>query len=148
MKNKTQLICTISMLLGAIVVIAINFTAFWSGSPVSNVNITATFFYFVFWLLMVRFKPAAKISLLLSLYTLAASILSFCDIHAEWTGIAHLVTVFVSVPSGALFYGIRFFQNLKFFSIITAIRSFVIIILSLITMVNKTNKVEKNVQST
>ena len=137
MKNKTQLLCTIAMLLGAIIVIAINFTAFWNGSPVSAVNITATFFYFVFWLLMVRFKPAAKISLLLSLYILTASVLSLCDIVAEWTGIPHLLTTFFAVPSGALFYGIRFLQNLKFFCIITALIGFAMVIMSLITMVNK-----------
>ena len=58
MKNKTQLVCTISLLLGAVIVIAINFSAGWMGDKPQSVNIAATAFYLLFWVLMLRFKPA------------------------------------------------------------------------------------------
>ena len=143
MKSKTQLICTISLLLGAVIVIAINFSAGWMGDKPQSANIAATAFYLIFWVLMLRFKPAAKASSILSLYTMIGSIVGFCATAGQWGGGFVSVILFPLVfPSGALFYGLRFMQDFKIFYILTAAISFAILIFSLITLVNKPSKTE------
>ena len=143
MKNKTQLVCTISLLLGAVIVIAINFSAGWMGDKPQSVNIAATAFYLLFWVLMLRFKPAAKASSILSLYTMIGSIIGFCATAGEWSGGFVSVILFpLTFPSAALFYGLRFMQDFKIFYLIVAAISFAILIFSLITLVNKPSKTE------
>ena len=141
MKNKTQLACTISLLLGAVVVMVINFSVGFMGDKPEAVNIAATIFYLIFWILMLRFKPAAKTSSLLSLYTMIGSVVGFCSIAGNWAGgFVSVILVPLTFPVGALFYGLRFMQDFKIFYLITALISFVILIFSLITLVNGPSK--------
>lgn len=143
MKNKTQTICTAALLLGAVIVMAVNFPAGWNGGPPQAANIAATAFYLIFWVLMLRFKPAAKTSALLSLYTMIGSIIGFCSVAGSWGGgFATVILVPIIFPAGALFYGLRLIQDFKIFYIVTAAISFVIMIFSLITLVNKPTKTE------
>ena len=137
MKNKSQLLCTITLLLGAIIVTALNFSVAWSGDKPQATNMAATGFYLLFWVLMVRFKPAAKASALISLYTMVAAILSFLSLSGEWGGF--ILRAFAA-PATAVFYGIKLIESLYIFYILSAVFSFVVLIFSLITMVNKPSK--------
>jgi len=143
MKSKTQTICTAALLLGAVTVMAINFSAGWNGGPPQAVNIAATVFYLIFWVLMLRFKPAAKTSALLSLYTMIGCIIGFCSVAGNWGGgIITVLIVPVIFPPASLFYGLRIVGGYQMFYILSAVISFVIMIFSLITLVNKPSKTE------
>jgi len=141
MKNKAQTICTAALLLGAIIVIAINFSAGLMGSPPTAVNIAATIFYLIFWVLMLRFKPAAKASALLSLYTMIGCIIGFCSVAGNWGGgIITVLIVPIIFPPASLFYGLRIVGGYPLFYMFSAVISFVIMIFSFITLVNKPSK--------
>ena len=137
MKNKTQTICTAALLLGAVAVMAINFSAGFMGGPPTAANITATVFYLIFWVLMLRFKPAAKASTFLSIYTMVGSIIGFCSVMGNWGGgIVTVLLVPIIFPPAALFYGLKIIGSYPVFYMLSALISFTIMIFSLITLAN------------
>ena len=132
--RKLDIFCTAVLLLAAMACGIINFPNTVNNAALTSLNITATIFFLLFWVLMLRLRPAAKTSAFLGLYVFAASIVGFCSLVGEW---ANIFTKIFTTPAATLFYGVKFINDYKFFYVFMAIVSFSIVIYSLITLVNK-----------
>ena len=132
--RKLDIFCTAVLLLAAMACGIINFPNTVNNAALTSLNITATIFFVLFWVLMLRFRPAAKTSAFLGLYVFAASMVGFCSLIGEW---ANVFTKIFTTPAATLFYGVKFVNDYKFFYVFMAIVSFSIVIYSLITLVNK-----------
>ncbi len=151
MKNKLETLCTVSVVLSAVVCMAVNFNAAFNNLTPNALNMVATVFFLLFWILILRFAPAAKISSILSLSVMIGAIIGFCSVIAGWnSGIVKILLFLFVFPPKALFYGVNFLVDDKILYIFIAIFAFVILIFSLITLVNKKTKPEnyKKTEST
>lgn len=134
MKKKLELIATIVMIAAAVVCIAVNFPAASAAAPVEAANITATVFFLLFWVLFSRLEVAAKISAYIALYTMVAGVVAFFSTIGGW---ANLFSNLLTAPAIMIFYGIKFFDNMNALCAVMSVFSFVILIYSLITLVNR-----------
>ena len=137
MKNKTQFICTVTVLAAFIACAGVNFSNAFSGAEVSSSNIAATGLFLIFWLLLTRFRPAAKVSIILSIFLLTTSVVGFCATTGDWFGLGVKVITF---PTIAVFYALSFISSWTVFYIITAAISFAILVFSLISLANNQPK--------
>ena len=132
--KKLDAFCTAVLLIAAMACGIVNFPNAVNGVEISVLNITATVFFLLFWALMLRFGPAAKVSAWLSFYVFSVSIVGVCSILGGWE---NLFTKIITTPALTLFYGIKFVKDNRVFFPIMAVISFALLFFSLVTLANR-----------
>lgn len=132
--KKLDTFCTAVLLIAAMACGIVNFPNTVNGAEITVLNVTATIFFLLFWALILRFGPAAKVSTWLSLYVFASSMIGLCSILGEWENI---LTKIITTPALTLFYGIKFIKDNRVFFPIMAVISMALLFFSLVTLANR-----------